>query len=279
MSEGGTVSKGETVFERLNDKRVLVVGASVGIGRAVAAGAAAAGVRVVATARRADKLAELDAVTIAGDVTDDADCERFVTGAVDELGGLDGVVYTVGASPLLPIAEATGDDWHRVFATNVIGTALVLTKAAPHLLESNGRAVVLSSKAVSDPFPDLSLYTTSKIALDGLLRCLDRRVSRTPAHPGGGGQHPRNGVRDGMGPRDPARPPPSGGPRRACWAPVRTDARRPGRRIGASSPSPARPSSPTCPRDRPRDRRRLSSRLTSTRARVLNLGRHRPGLH
>ncbi len=158
--------------ERLSGKRILVVGASSGIGRAIAAGAAAAGARVAVTARRAEKLAEIDAVPIVGDVSADDDCDRIVADAVAALGGLDGVVYAVGSSPLVPLTDATGDDWRGVFATNVIGAALILSRAAPHLLEADGRAVVLSSKATAAPFPDLSLYTTSKIALDGLLRCL-----------------------------------------------------------------------------------------------------------
>ncbi len=156
----------------LTDKRVLVIGASAGIGRAVAAGVAAAGGRVAAAARRAGALAELDAVAIPGDVTVDADCARIVDDALTKLGGLDAVVYTVGASPLMPLAEATSADWHKVLATNVVGAAQIITRAAPHLLKTDGRVVVLSSKAVIEPFPDLSLYSTSKVALDGLLRCL-----------------------------------------------------------------------------------------------------------
>jgi NAD(P)-dependent dehydrogenase (short-subunit alcohol dehydrogenase family) len=155
-------------------KRVLVVGASAGIGRAVATQAAAAGAQVVASARRGDRLAELDAHPIIADVTDDADCVRLVAEAVAHLGGLDGLVYAVGASPLIPLTDATGADWHAVFATNVIGAAQIISAAAPHLLEADGRAIALSSKAVNDPFPHLSLYSTSKVALDGLLRCIPK---------------------------------------------------------------------------------------------------------
>lgn len=156
----------------LTDRRLLVVGASSGIGRQVAVEAAEAGARVVAAARRADLLAELDAHPVVGDVGIDADCDRIVAEAVDHLGGLDGVVFAVGASPLLPLVEATADDWHRVFGCNVIGASRIACAAAPHLLEADGRLVVLSSKAVNNPFPHLTLYSTSKIALDGLLRCL-----------------------------------------------------------------------------------------------------------
>jgi NAD(P)-dependent dehydrogenase (short-subunit alcohol dehydrogenase family) len=158
----------------LDGLRLLVVGASAGIGRAVADRASRGGARVVASARRADRLAELDAHVVVGDVTDDDDCDRIVAEAVTHLGGLDGVVYTVGASPLLPLADATSADWQGVFATNVVGAAQIVSAAAPHLLAADGRVIVLSSKAAADPFPHLSLYSTSKVALDGLLRCLPK---------------------------------------------------------------------------------------------------------
>ena len=158
----------------LDGKRILVVGASSGIGRTVATIAAASGARVAASARRADRLADLDAFAVPGDVRNETDCHRIVDDAVGELGGLDGLVYGVGMSMLKPLADATMDDWRMVFESNVFGAALVVGRAAPHLVAADGRAVVLSSKAVRDPFPDLSLYTTSKIALDGLLRCLPR---------------------------------------------------------------------------------------------------------
>jgi NAD(P)-dependent dehydrogenase (short-subunit alcohol dehydrogenase family) len=158
----------------LQGKRVLVVGASAGIGRAIAAAAADRGARVVASARRGERLKELDAAAVVADVRREADCRRLVDEAVATLGGLDGLVYGVGMSMLRPIADATMDDWRHVFESNVFGAALVTARAAPHLLESGGRAVILSSKAVRDPFPDLALYTTSKIALDGLIRCLPK---------------------------------------------------------------------------------------------------------
>jgi NAD(P)-dependent dehydrogenase (short-subunit alcohol dehydrogenase family) len=161
----------------LAGKRILVVGASSGIGAAVARLAASRGARVAVSARSEERLAELVAahpgtVALPGDVRDETSVATVVDGAVAALGGLDAVVHTVGMSPLLAMADATQADWHQVFDTNVIGAALVSTAAAPHLLASGGQLVMLSSKAVRRPFPDLALYTTSKFALDGLMRCL-----------------------------------------------------------------------------------------------------------
>lgn len=161
----------------LSGQRLLVVGASSGIGAAIARLAAAGGALVAATARRADRLADLAAtspgmVALPADVTDEAAVHAAVSGAVDALGGLDAVVYAAAASPLLPMAQATQADWRAALDTNLVGAALTATAAAPHLLASGGRFVALSSKSVRAPFPDLGLYATSKAALDGLLRCL-----------------------------------------------------------------------------------------------------------
>lgn len=161
----------------LGGQRVLVVGASSGIGAAIVRLAAAGGARVVATARRADRLTELAAaapgvVALPADVTDEAAIRSAVDSAVDQMGGLDAVIYAAAVSPLLPMAEATQSDWRAVLDTNLIGAALVAAAAAPHLQQTRGRLVVLSSKSVQAPFPDLGLYATSKAALDGLVRCL-----------------------------------------------------------------------------------------------------------
>lgn len=163
--------------EATQGRRMLVVGASAGIGAAVGRLAAEGGWHVVLSARRQERLDALAAPlptahAVAGDVRDEAAVRRIVDEAVRLLGGLDAVVYATGVSPLLPLHEATQADWRAVFDTNVIGAALVSTAAAAHLLESDGRLVVLSSKAVRRPFPDLTLYSTSKMALDGLIRCL-----------------------------------------------------------------------------------------------------------
>lgn len=161
----------------MDGKRILVVGASSGVGAAVARLADGQGARVAISARRETTLAEMVSssramVAVPGDVRDDTSARAMVEDAVDALGGLDAVVYTVGVSPLQPLASATAEQWRDVLDTNVVGAAIVSAAAAPHLLASEGRLLLLSSKSVRRPFPDLTLYATSKFALDGLIRCL-----------------------------------------------------------------------------------------------------------
>lgn len=149
--------------------RLLVVGASSGIGRSVALSAARDGIDVVAAARRVERLGELPVPTVVCDARNADDCERVVASAVSELGGLDAVVYAAGVSPLVAVADADADVWHEILETNVVGAALVVRAALPHLIAAAGHAVFLSSDSVPRPYPGLVAYAASKAALNTLV--------------------------------------------------------------------------------------------------------------
>ncbi len=162
----------------LSGKRVLVLGASSGIGRAVAGVAAKAGARLALAARRLDRLDSLaaslraagsEAHVFACDVARDADCRGAVDGAAAALGGLDAIVYAPGISPLVLLAEASRDDWREVLDANLVGASQVTAAALPHLRASQGRAVYIGSYSARQTLPGVSLYSVSKLALSGLV--------------------------------------------------------------------------------------------------------------
>ena len=158
----------------MQGKRVLIVGASAGIGRAMAVAAVGRGAEVVLTARRADKLAEAVAEAgggraVALDVHDGAACVSVVEAAVEHLGGLDLVVYAAGASPLKRLADIDAEDFDAVFATNVVGVHQVVRAALGHLAP-DAVVAVLSSETVGRPRLALGAYSASKAALEELLR-------------------------------------------------------------------------------------------------------------
>jgi NAD(P)-dependent dehydrogenase (short-subunit alcohol dehydrogenase family) len=155
----------------LAGRRVLVVGASAGIGRAIAEASVAAGGRVVGAARRAELLEKVDGLAgaVQADVRNPADCARLVAEAIATLGGLDALVYCPALVALAGLADTDAELWRAVLETNVVGAALVTSAAVPHLLETGGRVVYLSSDAVSRVQPGLVAYLTSKAALDTLL--------------------------------------------------------------------------------------------------------------
>jgi len=160
----------------LEGARILVVGASSGIGREVAVQLGAGGARVVLAARRADMLAE--AVAEVGDgassvvcnVRDPGQCDAVVAAAVERLGGLDAVVYATAVDPLVRLVDTDLERWRQVYETNVFGASLVTRAALAPLTTSGGRMVYISASSVGRPLPGMGAYETSKAALDELVR-------------------------------------------------------------------------------------------------------------
>jgi len=120
------VTGGASAASPLTGRRVLVVGASAGVGRAFAELAIGVGAQVVLAARRAERLDEIVAATggglaVAGDVAVEDDRRRIVERAVAELGQIDLLFYAVGLSPLQMLEHTDADTWRSLFETNVIG--------------------------------------------------------------------------------------------------------------------------------------------------------------
>ena len=166
-------------MSRLAGRRILIVGASSGIGRATAEILAAEGAKIAIAARRKDRLEALamqlpsGAEAIALDVRDEAACSRAVASAAESLGGLDDLVYSTGIATLSTLADASAEIWREAFEINVMGASLVTRAALPHLRASSGRALFLSSIA-ADEHPTrsgLALYSSTKAALNRLVDC------------------------------------------------------------------------------------------------------------
>lgn len=157
--------------------RVVVVGASSGLGRCIGVGLAQQGARVALLARRRERLeaaaaeAGPDALAIACDATDAASTAAAIDEAAEGLGGIDGLVFTPAIGPLARIEDTDVDTWRRVFDTNVIGATTVTAAALPHLKASSGTAAYLTSVSASltPPWPGLASYAVSKAALDKLV--------------------------------------------------------------------------------------------------------------
>lgn len=153
--------------------RILIVGASSGVGRALSIAAHDAGARVALAARRVELLTELAAMLDGSahqlDVADHEAIKRAVASAAEALGGLDAVVYTSGVVPLAHVEDIDASTWMHAFMVNALGASLVLRSALPHLSE---RPVILvaSCQDVGDPRAGVAAYNASKAALDEMLR-------------------------------------------------------------------------------------------------------------
>ncbi|MDT5082099.1 MAG: hypothetical protein QOJ80_6736 [Mycobacterium sp.] len=153
--------------------RLLVVGASSGIGHAVAISAGERGAKVAVAARRMNLLTQL-ADKIGGsafelDVEDTAAIGRVVDAAAEALGGLDAVVFTSTVIPFAHIEDTDVTTWLHAFSVNTVGANTVLRAALPHLSE-NGVVLVASNSDVGRPRAGVAAYAASKAALDEILR-------------------------------------------------------------------------------------------------------------
>jgi glucose 1-dehydrogenase len=161
--------------------RVLVTGASRGIGRATALRLALAGNDVaVGASAHANELDSLVAAVgnagkllpVLGDLTDATVPGRLVDQAVDAFGGLDAVVSNAGVSRPTPLATTTLDDWDYLFDVNVRAGWLLAKSAYPHLRQSRGTYVAISSMSGVQPYPGMGAYSPTKAALIMLVRVL-----------------------------------------------------------------------------------------------------------
>jgi NAD(P)-dependent dehydrogenase (short-subunit alcohol dehydrogenase family) len=157
--------------------RVVVVGASSGLGRCIGIGLAQGGAEVALLARRHDLLVEAakeagpGTLAISCDVTDEASCKAAISEAAQGLGGIDALIYATGVGHLAKLVDIDAATWRHALDTNVVGAALVTAATVPHLTASAGVAVYLSSVSASQtaPWPGLGSYAVSKAALDKLV--------------------------------------------------------------------------------------------------------------
>lgn len=166
------------------DRRWLVTGCSSGLGRALAAAAAEAGDRVVASARRPEDVEELAGaypgrvVAVPLDVCDPAQCQEAVAAAVAHFGGVDVLVNNAG-SGLFGAVEEVADDELWAQLELLVVAAWRLTRLVLPLMrgQGGGHIVNVSSLAGRMGFPGLSAYTAGKYALEGMSQALAAEVA------------------------------------------------------------------------------------------------------
>lgn len=167
----------------LSGARVLVCGASGALGGALSTALRDEGARVVAAGRRPEDLVvlaeQLGTSALGFDVVDVASCAGVVAGAVDQLGGLDALVVTVGVAGFGRAVELDDAVAEELFAVNALGPMALVRAAAPHL--EGGVAVVVSAVLADLPTAQMADYSAAKGALStwlGVVRREERRRMR-----------------------------------------------------------------------------------------------------
>jgi NAD(P)-dependent dehydrogenase (short-subunit alcohol dehydrogenase family) len=174
-------------------KRVLITGASSGIGRATALRLAGLGADVALAARNQDSLEEVRteinkkgvrALVLPTDVTKAEECERAVTKTVAEFGGMDILLCSAGLSMRAYFEGSTLEALERVMRVNFFGTLYATHFALPHIKQSKGSLVAISSLTGKRGIPSYALYGASKFAIQGLYEALHLELGREGVHVG-----------------------------------------------------------------------------------------------
>lgn len=168
----------------LKDLRIVVTGASEGIGRAIAVDAAARGMKVLATARKQADLEALKAEVpgieiLSADVTVPTDRAAMLQAIQDRFGGVDVLLNNAGIGATGHFMESEPESLRRIFETNYFGPAELIRLFLPTLKVGRTPAVVnISSILGRRGWPGRSLYCSSKFAIQGLSDALRAELDR-----------------------------------------------------------------------------------------------------
>ncbi len=162
------------------DKVVLVTGATSGIGRAVALRFAESAARVAAVGRNPEALRDVgDAIkkaggeplTVTADVTKEEDLRHLMQHALGEFGRLDVLVNAAGHISTGSIEDTSLAAWDKMLDVNLRAVFHLMQLATPHLIETQGNIVNISSVTGLRSFPGVLAYCVSKAGVDQLTRC------------------------------------------------------------------------------------------------------------
>ena len=193
-------------MKRLEEKNVLITGASSGIGQAIAIRFAKEGANVAINYRSGAEQAESTRATIRAnrngdshcreivvqaDVSDEQQVKRMFDDVINAFGRIDVLVNNAGIQKPMPSHEIETADFDRVLAVNLRGPFLCAREAIRHFLSRPGGGVILNNSSVHEiiPKPKYLPYSVSKGGLENLTKSLaleyaDRNIRVNAVGPG-----------------------------------------------------------------------------------------------
>jgi NADP-dependent 3-hydroxy acid dehydrogenase YdfG len=177
----------------MDKKRILITGATSGIGEATYRHAIKNGHTVFITGRNEEilkKLAEENGRTfyLKTDVTNADDVKRLSEEVIEKMGGIDVLMNNAGIGIFDKLIDSDLKDWHQMIDVNIKGMLNVLHYFLPHLIETNGQVINLGSVASHHVFPESGVYCATKhavLAISESLRAeLSKKIRVTTISPG-----------------------------------------------------------------------------------------------
>jgi NADP-dependent 3-hydroxy acid dehydrogenase YdfG len=171
---------------KLSGKTALITGASAGIGWASAVALAGEGAKLVLTARRKERLAELEsavqnaggrAVSLVGDAVEEETARQAVDLATKTFGSLDILINNVGIGNYKNIVDTSAEEYDEMMDTNVRSTFLFTRYAVPVMIQQgSGTILMISSMAGVYGFGGEAVYCATKFAQVGFAQALDKEL-------------------------------------------------------------------------------------------------------
>lgn len=165
-------------MSNLQDKVVIITGASSGIGEATAKKLAAKGAKLVLAARREERLKKLqDDILASGgqavhkvtDVTSREQMEQLAAYALNEFGRIDVLVNNAGIMPQAFLSENKVDEWDKMIDVNIKGVLYAIAAMVPSMRErKSGHVINLSSVAGHNIYPGGTVYCGTKFAVKAI---------------------------------------------------------------------------------------------------------------
>lgn len=178
---------------KYSGKVAVITGSSRGIGKAIAHELAKQGAYIVLNGRNQDRLKEAEeliktvhsnVLAICSDVSTIDGCERLISEAKNTFGRIDILVNNVGISMRGNVADLNPEVFKTVFESNVFGTVYPTIPAIPHIRETKGSIVFISSLAGIRGLPGLSAYSSSKMALRAIAESIRIEEAKNNVHVG-----------------------------------------------------------------------------------------------
>jgi NADP-dependent 3-hydroxy acid dehydrogenase YdfG len=169
--------------DELNDRVVLVTGASSGIGRATALALSRAGAKVAVGARRRERLDSLvdeapgEMIALELDVTDPDSVNRAIGAVMKRFGRVDALVNNAGLMQAGMILGADTREWVRMVETNLLGSMYAVHAALPHLIDARGAIVQVSSTSGRIASLGSGVYAATKFGVSAFSESLRQEVA------------------------------------------------------------------------------------------------------
>lgn len=167
-------------MKKLEDKVVIIMGASSGIGEATARLLASQQVKLLLAARRIERLEEIKASypqasidCFQADVTNFDDSQAIVNFALDKYGYVDVIFNNAGIMPTAPLSEGRRDEWQQMLDVNVMGVLNGIAAVLPTMIkQQSGHIITTDSVAGHVVYPNSAVYCGTKFAVKAIMEGL-----------------------------------------------------------------------------------------------------------